>query len=369
MRASGKRRGRALSALENRSASAAYVTYAALAISIAALVVGVAAYLKSGMIRTVTSSVTTTANTTFQITGFNITSGLITPPLTLADAPVITAVQPAGSRLTGINSQLNSSELAAINSAPASYFQTAGEMYLNGTLPNVGAGLSGFAPNKIPSFIVNGRPSVIYVGSITCIFCGENRWAMALALSRFGNFSSLFKGYSAWSDYDVPTLYWSPAHYNASSTELGSFFNSTYINFIAIEDANPITGGFVLNQPAIMQQRVNSSGNTAYIDAFKFINELGTNVKTAFQGTPYTIWGSYEVGGADAVDFFGSSPTAMASMTHDQVLQQLQHPNNTAAWSEYAAADVYIALTCASISNKAPVCSLPAIQAIESRGY
>ena len=231
--------------------------------------------------------------------------------------------------------------------------------------------MSACRSTKVSSFLLNGKPSVIYLGSITCIFCGENRWAMALALSRFGNFSNLFKGYSALGDSDVPTLYWSPAHYNSSTVDLGSFYNSKYINFIAIEDTAPISGGFSLQPLQTIQSEVNASGNLAYSDAYQYIMQLNN-----FQGTPYTIWGNYNIGGADAVDFGNQAPTStnpkldLTYMTHNDILGQLAAPNDQFAWSEYAAADLYIAMTCASLNNTAPICSLPAIKGIEAaNGY
>jgi len=346
------------------------MAYAALAIGIAALIVSVYALLS----RPSSISTTTLANkttTVVPIVSYNIKSSLITPPSSLASAPIITQQQPFGHRLTNINQPLNASELSIINNAPNSYFETAGEMLLNGSIKNeVGA-----RANNVPMFIVNGKPSVIYLGSITCLFCGENRWAMALALSRFGNFSALYKGYSSFGDGDLPTLYWAPANYNSSGTDsLGNFYSSKYLNFISIDDENPVTGGFNLNPLQVIASNINATGNLAYEDAFSYIiNSLGKNSSTAFQGTPYTIWGSKQVGGADAVDFGNSMPTGnslpLTNMTHEQVLAQLANPNDQFAWTEYAAADLYVAMTCSSINNKAPVCTLPAIQQLESNGY
>lgn len=306
-------------------------------------------------------------NKTVYISGpmpINITSPLIIPPASLPEDPIITANQSLGDRLTGINQPLNATQLSIINNAPLSYYETAGQMLLNNTIVNtVGASAKNVSP-----ILINGKPSVIYFGSITCIFCGENRWAMALALSKFGSFSSLYQGYSSLGDSDVPTLYWSPAHYNQSSVDLGAFYNSSYINFIAIEDTDPITAGFNLQPFTTIQQEVNSTGNPAYEDSFEYIIQLNN-----FQGTPYTIWGRSQVGGADAIDFGNTPPTnqtvALTRMTHAQVFQQLSQPNDQFAWTEYAAADVYIAMTCGSINNAAPVCSLPAIREIEKLGY
>ena len=67
---------------------------------------------------------------------------------------------------------------------------------------------------------------------------------MALALSRFGSFEQLFKGYSSLEDGDVPTLDWAPAQYNATQgVDFGNFYTSKYVNFLSIDYASPITQG------------------------------------------------------------------------------------------------------------------------------
>ncbi len=293
---------------------------------------------------------------------YNINGTLFVPPTYMPNYPSITQQQPFGKRLTNINQPLNSSELSVINNASDAYFEIAGNMFLNGSLNNyVGA------PNvSVNPFILNGKPSVIYLGSITCIFCGENRWAMALALGRFGRFSSLYEGYSSFGDGNLPTLYWRPVSYTNSTVNIGNFYNSSYINFLSIEDTSPITGGFELQPLSVIQNEVNATADLPYIDAINYIIELNQ-----FAGTPYTIWGNYQVGGADAVDFGNTTPSSapfpITNMTHAQVLAQLANPKDQFAWTEYAGADIYIALTCGSINNTAQICSLPAIQGIEKK--
>ncbi len=279
-----------------------------------------------------------------------------------------------GHTTNGINEPLNSSELAVINNAPDSYFQTAGLMYLNGSIKNE------VLPNHqaVNAFVVNNKTSVVYLGSITCIFCGENRWAMALALSRFGSFSQLYQGYSAFSDYDVPTLYWSTANYTQPDVlavaqhaiSIGSDYSSRYINFLPIEGQGNITGGFFLQSLPVIGAEVNSTGNATYKSAFSYLLSLQGSNNTAFKGTPYTIWGTSLFGGADAVDFGNTTPQTqslpLTYMTHGQVLSQFANPQDQFAWTEYAAADIYVAGVCRSINNTAPVCSLSAIQRIEA---
>jgi uncharacterized protein DUF929 len=314
-----------------------------------------------------------------------VTGQLITPPLSLADAPPILTQQPFGQRLTGINVPLNSTQLAVINDEPNSYFDTAARMWLNGSLTS----LVGQQIATAPLLTVNGKPAVVYLGAISCVFCGENRWAMALALSRFGVFQDLFFGYSALGDQDVPTIYWAPAHYNATSAvDFGNFYQGTYVTFLSIEYSSPITAGFQMQALPYFQQQATATNNTVYKDATGLIVGLNN-----FKGTPYTIWGRYSVLGADATNFGGavsatststtssssasSTSTAallpLALMTHDQVLASFANPSTQFAWIEYAAADYYVALICSSLgvmssssTTAPPVCSEPNISSMVS---
>lgn len=339
-----------------------YVTLVLVLVAIAMSAYSIISPRTTIVYRNATTSSTTTTVHTAQ--SFNINSALITPATSLPDAPVITTNQSFGARLTDINAPFNASELSGINNAPDSYFEIAGNMLLNNTLTNRVGGLS---PKKLPSFVLNGKPVVMYFGSTTCIFCAENRWAMLLALSRFGNFSQVFKGYSAVQDGDLPTVYWAPTEYNATSTtSFGDFYSSSYFSFLAIEDAAPIRGGFTLSPITTVLSRANATGNLAYSDAMNYIISTGD-----FQGTPFTIWGNYEVDGVDAVVLGNSTPTnnnyELQQYSHSQVLQMFSTPSSQFAWSDYAAADVYVAMVCRTLSTAPAVCNLPAIKGIETQ--
>jgi hypothetical protein len=90
-----------------------------------------------------------------------------------------------------------------------------------------------------------------------------------------------------------------------------------------------------------------------------------------FQGTPFTIWGNYEVDGVDAVVLGNSTPTnnnyELQQYSHSQVLQMFSTPSSQFAWSDYAAADVYVAMVCRTLSTAPAVCNLPAIKGIETQ--
>lgn len=282
---------------------------------------------------------------------------------------------PIGQRLTGINAPLSSSELSVINNAPNSYFETSGEMLLNLSLPGeairngsyIGVVYVIKQPQYKP-FIVNGKPSVIYVGAISCIYCAENKWAMALALSRFGSFGALYKGYSSLGDGDVPTLYWAPqVIVSNGSVDFMNYYNSSYINFFSAEYDSQIDKGMELPNGGY-SFFVQSAQNRSDGLAMEFMNKT-----SQFQGTPTTFFGTTLNGGADAVVFGQSNSTTKATnfppltfMTHTGILNQLKGFDTMFAIEEYAAADVYIAQTCLAINNAAPVCSLPAIESLES---
>jgi hypothetical protein len=297
---------------------------------------------------------------------------------------IITAVagQPPGNRLTGINTPLTRSQLSVINNAPDSYFERAGEMMLNLSLPGEGLSNSVYyatnfqvslgQPYQFPKFFYNGKPSVIYIGAISCLWCGENRWAMAMALSRFGTFNGLYIGYSSIRDADLPTLYWIPQsiHTNGSAN-FGNMYSSSYINFFSAEYDSNISAGFEF--PATSDPIgyfVDRAPNDSYSEAMQFMNAT-----QAFGGTPFTLWGTAINRGASGVDLgipqnesiAQSGAIPLTYMTHSQIFNQLNSFNTTFAVEEYAVADVYIAELCPSVNNSAPVCSLPAIRAYEQK--
>ncbi len=271
-----------------------------------------------------------------------------------------------GRTIAGINRPFNATELATINNAPDSYFEKAGELLLNNSLADFQYPYNVRPVNKsyiTSGFSTGGKPSVIFIGALSCIFCGENRWAMALALSRFGSFGSLYYGYSALGDGDLPTIYFEPYNYTTpAGVAFGDNYTSSYVNFISAEYESPITAGFEI-QP--LSYFISKAQNSTVVSALKFMNATGL-----FVGTPFTLWGNVLVPGADAVVLGDTIPTnstyPLQSMTHAQVLQRLRSFNTQFAYSEYAAADIYAAYACATVVSKPSFCSLPAIQGLES---
>jgi len=74
-------------------------------------------------------------------------------------------------------------------------------------------------------FVSDGKPVVLYVGAEFCPYCAVERWALIMALERFGNFTSLHYTTSANDEGDFATF-----------TFVGSSYTSNYIAFRGYEE-------------------------------------------------------------------------------------------------------------------------------------
>jgi thiol-disulfide isomerase/thioredoxin len=71
-----------------------------------------------------------------------------------------------------------------------------------------------------PQYISDGKPVVVYVGAEFCPYCAVERWALIMALDRFGNFTNLHYTTAANDEGDYATF-----------TFVGSSYTSNYISF------------------------------------------------------------------------------------------------------------------------------------------
>lgn len=105
--------------------------------------------------------------------------------------------------------------------APASIATDVAEVPLSAIAAAHAAGTSTNPPRPIADGKLRkaeGKPDVLYMGGLFCPYCAGERWALAVALSKFGTFSDLDIVHSA--ESDVPTLSFT-----------GSTFQSDYVTF------------------------------------------------------------------------------------------------------------------------------------------
>ena len=189
-----------------------------------------------------------------------------------------------------------------------------------------------------------GHPEFFYVGAEFCEFCATERWAILIALSRFGSFSNL----SQLRSYNDQL---------ATFSFYRSTYTSPYVDFVPVEhvgNAKDIWGQFVTLQPfrGNQQQLFNRFASTTYVPTG--------------QGFPFIdLNNQYLMGG-------GIDPSVLQNAAHEplswqQVAQALQTPSSPVAQHILGTANFLTAAVCL-VTDQQPgsVCKVPAIQQIES---
>jgi hypothetical protein len=184
----------------------------------------------------------------------------------------------------------------------------------------------------------SGLPVMLYVGAEYCPFCAAERWAMVIALSKFGTFSGLHTIHSSVTDF-------------APDTSTFTFYKSTYkSNYLVFAPYEVST-----NQPA-------TSASACNVDGYACLDVPPKQVVDIFQS----------VGGGSFpfMDFankvsqegagFGDQPLLLAGLTPIEIAQQLSNPDSQVAQAEIGSANYITGAICAITGNQpADVCTAP----------
>ena len=221
-----------------------------------------------------------------------------------------------------------SSVLAQVTSVPTS------------VLDEVGVGVATTKPTKItaPALTADGEPRVVYVGAEYCPYCAAERWAMAVALSRFGAFTGLGETASSPSDVYPNT---------ATLTFHGASYASNYLSFTAREiQSNQVVNGTYAPLDTL------SSADQALFDKYN--------------APPYTdSAGSIpfiDIGGRYVISGASYSPQVLQGKTQTQIAAALADPNSAIAKAVDGTANLITAAIC-QITNGQPgaVCQSPGV--------
>jgi hypothetical protein len=219
-----------------------------------------------------------------------------------------------------------------LTSVPASTLNAAGRGKVAALIP----------VRNAPPLTANGKPEMLYVGGEYCPYCAAERWAMAVALSRFGTLSGLHYIHSSGTDVypDTPTL-----------TFYKSSYSSRYLTFTPVEwySGTPQGSGYaVLQQPTRTQFAIFNK-----YDAPPYISASG---KGSF---PFVDFGNkYLIIGAQYL------PTALHGLTWAQVAAAIRDPSSAVARDVNAAANTITAAICKMTGGKpGNVCTSPAATA------
>ena len=212
------------------------------------------------------------------------------------------------------------------------------------TLDTVGSPSSVALPTKVGNGTgtigrgADGKPLITYIGAEYCPYCAAERWALAVALSRFGTFTNLSGTHSSTTD-----IY--------PNTQTLSFYGSTYaspfVDFQAVEEASNQRVG---DSYATLQTP--TSGQSALL------------TKEDPQGSiPFLdIANRYVVTGSSF------SPQVLQGLSRSQIATQLADPSSAVAQAVDGAANA-ITAAITSVTGKEPsdVANSAAVAAIAQK--
>jgi hypothetical protein len=235
------------------------------------------------------------------------TTTAVPPPVTPASQPVVQATA----------------------TVPPLVFDTVGAPASDGPLPVL---LSGQSP-----LVIDGRAGVVYVGSEFCPYCAAARWALVVALSRFGTFDHL--GQTSSSGAEV-----FPGIQTFSFD--GTSYRSRYVAWSAVEEYGPMLdqnepAGFpLLHDPGPLARSLmdrydagtGGGGGTTGAATLPFI-DIGNRVL---------------IEGAD----IGFSPGALQGVSMAQIATDLSDPTSPVAEAVIGAANELTAAVCATTDEK-----------------
>lgn len=213
-------------------------------------------------------------------------------------------------------------------------------------LEQVGLGSARGSLARLPGPLwtgAGGKPVVLYVGAEYCPYCAAERWAMIVALSRFGTYGGLNTTTSAANDVypNTPTF-----------TFRGATYTSDYIDFQAVEEYGnqpQPEGGYNRLQTLTPEQQA---------------------LLARYDAPPYTS----TPGAIPFVDFANVYGLSGATYTNDvlvgrswqQVSDALHQPGSAQAQAILGSSNLLTAAVCQATGRQpAQVCSLPGIQSIE----
>jgi hypothetical protein len=190
----------------------------------------------------------------------------------------------------------------------------------------------------------NGKPEFFYAGGDYCPYCAAERWAIIVALSRFGTFSHLDQIQSAENNISTFTFY-------------HSAYSSPYIDFVPLElyGNNVDSSGsyaVLLTPTADQQKLIDTYDAPPYVSSAGVIPFVDIANKYVLSGASYS----------PQVLFNSSSQ----SLSWQDIAKSLSHPGSPIAQNVLGTANYLTAGMCLTTHQQpGSVCNTEVIQKIE----
>jgi hypothetical protein len=200
-------------------------------------------------------------------------------------------------------------------------------------LAQVGSGSSStqaLKPVTGTALTSGGKPEMLYIGAEWCPYCAAERWAMAVALRRFGTFSPLRGIHSSSTDVYPNT---------ATLTFYHSTYTSPYLVFTPVENqdvSHNLLQAVTAPQQALWAKYLPPGDSYPFIDI----------------GNRFIASSTY-------------SPGVLQGLTWSQIAADLHDPSSPVAQGANGSANLFTAAICritgnqpGSVCNSAPVAAL-----------
>jgi hypothetical protein len=192
----------------------------------------------------------------------------------------------------------------------------------------------------------SGEPIMLYMGAEYCPFCAAERWAMVIALSKFGTFTGLKTTNSSVTDFAPDT---------ATFTFYGSSYKSKYLIFQPEELAS--------NEPA-------ASNATCNVNTYACLDIPSTADVNLLQklgggSFPFMDFNNklFQSGSG-----YGDQPLVLAGLTGSEIASALYQPKGSIAQAEVGSANYLTAAICAMTGNTpSSVCSASYIKPAQKK--
>jgi thiol-disulfide isomerase/thioredoxin len=177
-----------------------------------------------------------------------------------------------------------------------------------------------------------GKPEMLYIGAEWCPYCAAERWAMAVALSRFGTFSPLRGIHSSSTDVYPNT---------ATLTFYRAKYTSSYLVFSPVE--NQDINHKLLQKTTPAQQAI-------------------WNKYDPTNGYPFIDFGNRFIAGTTY------NPQVLHGLTWSQIAADLHNPSSPVAQGVNGSANLFTAAICRLTGNApANVCTAAPVSTLEGR--
>jgi hypothetical protein len=247
----------------------------------------------------------------------------------------------SGSSSNGPTGAALASVVSGVTSVPASTLDTvaAGSGQFTGKIQTIAGGAN--------ALTANGRPEMLYIGAEYCPYCAAERWAMIVALSRFGTFSGLRTVHSSSTDVNPNTPTW---------TFYKSTYTSSYLTFTPVETTTNVA---------------DSSSSSGYVP-LQTLTSAQQALLTKYDTVPY-VSSSQQDGSVPFVDFgnkyvsIGASydPGVLAGLSWSTIATDLHNPSSTVAKAIDGTANYITAAICKMTGNQPASACTSTVKSLE----